>query len=72
MDTKATNTLRILTVGLRQFRRPDTNHPTWTKPWDWQMMLKLPGLHPERTQTAWDRLHSVGIICQSHGFVQVG
>ena len=65
MDTKAPNTnnnpLRILTVGLRQFRRPDTNHPTWTKPWDWQMMLKLPGLHPERTQTAWDRLHSVGI-----------
>ena len=65
MDTKATNTditpLRILTVGLRQFRRPDTNHPPWTKPWDWQMMLKLPGLHPERTQTAWDRLHSIGI-----------
>ena len=65
MDTKATNNIptppRILTVGLRQFRRPDTNHPTWTKPWDWQMMLKLPGLHPERTQTAWDRLHSVGI-----------
>lgn len=65
MDTKAPNTsnnpLRILTVGLRQFRRPDTNHPTWTKPWDWQMMLKLPGLHPERTQTAWDRLHGVGI-----------
>ena len=52
MDTKATNTLRILTVGLRQFRRPDTNHPTWTKPWDWQTMLRLPGLHPERTQTA--------------------
>jgi len=24
--------LRILTVGLRQFRRPDTNHPTWQKP----------------------------------------
>ena len=56
MDTKATNNIptppRILTVGLRQFRRPDTNHPTWTKPWDWQTMLRLPGLHPERTETA--------------------
>mgnify|MGYP000928765015 FL=1 len=65
MDTKAINTdtlpLRILTVGLRQFRRPDTNHPTWVKPWDWHTMQKLPGLHPERTQTAWDRLHSVDI-----------
>ena len=41
MDTKATNTnnnpLRILTVGLRQFRRPDTNHPIVTgKHRDWE------------------------------------
>ena len=65
MDTKATNTnnnpLRILTVGLRQFRRPDTNHPTWTKPWDWQTMLRLPGLCPDRTKIAWDRLRSIGL-----------
>ena len=65
MDTKATNTnnnpLRILTVGLRQFRRPDTNHPTWTKPWDWQTMLRLPGLCPDRTKIAWDRLHNIGL-----------
>ena len=53
--------LRILTVGLRQFRRPDTNHPTWQKPWDWHTMLKVPGLHPERTKTAWDRLYDIGL-----------
>lgn len=67
MDTKAqplthnTHTYRILTVGLRQFRRPDTNHPTWTKPWDWQTMLRLPGLCPDRTKIAWDRLHNIGL-----------
>lgn len=53
--------MRVLTVGLRQFRRPDTNHPSWSKHWDWDTMLKLPGLHPERTQMAWDRLQSVGL-----------
>ena len=52
---------RVLVVGLRQFRRPDSPHPPWIGPWTWSKMQLLPGLTADRTPMAWQRLVDAGL-----------
>jgi len=58
-------TFKTLVVGIRRFQtKPllNNNSRASLSTWMWPTMLRCPGVSPQRTPKAWQRLQSIGLV----------
>lgn len=61
----APSTFKTLVVGIRRFQtKPllNNNSRASLSTWMWPTMLRCPGVSPQRTPKAWQRLQSIGLV----------